>query len=204
MTDLSAELNGEKFGAILVDPPWRFLTYSKKKSVPTCGADPYETMSYDDLKAMDVKSVAAPKCALFMWVIGSHLDQAIALGKHWGFKYKTDAFYWCKNGSFDERGQWVANPNIMGMGKWTRKQVEPCLLFTMGSPPRISGSVRQAILSPRREHSRKPDAAYERIEALVAGPYLEMFATQRVPGWTGWGKNLGKYKFEGERREAIS
>jgi len=39
-------------------------------------------------------------------------------------------------------------------------------------------------------HSRaqpKPDAAYERIEALREGPYLEMFARAVRPGWDRWG-----------------
>ena len=47
--------------------------------------------------------------------------------------------------------------------------------------------MRKLIVSPRREHSRKPDEAYERIEALCDGPYLELFARARRPGWDGWG-----------------
>ena len=47
--------------------------------------------------------------------------------------------------------------------------------------------MRKLIVSPRREHSRKPDEAYERIEALCDGPYLELFARTRRPGWDGWG-----------------
>jgi N6-adenosine-specific RNA methylase IME4 len=66
----------------------------------------------------------------------------------------------------------IAEPR-MGFGYWTRKQVEPCWLFTRGNPKRISKGVRQLIVEPRREHSRKPDAQYERIEALVDGPRLD-------------------------------
>jgi hypothetical protein len=47
--------------------------------------------------------------------------------------------------------------------------------------------VPQLILAPRREHSRKPDEAYERIEALVPGPYLELFARAPRAGWYSWG-----------------
>jgi N6-adenosine-specific RNA methylase IME4 len=47
--------------------------------------------------------------------------------------------------------------------------------------------VRKLIVSPRREHSRKPDEAYERIEALCDGPYLELFARSSRPGWDRWG-----------------
>jgi N6-adenosine-specific RNA methylase IME4 len=47
--------------------------------------------------------------------------------------------------------------------------------------------VRKLIISPRREHSRKPDEAYGRIERLFEGPYLEMFARSSRPGWDRWG-----------------
>ena len=38
-----------------------------------------------------------------------------------------------------------------------------------------------------RIHSRKPEAAYELIEARSQGPYLELFARRGRPGWDSWG-----------------
>ena len=81
----------------------------------------------------------------------------------------------------------------MGFGYWTRKQVEPCWLFTKGRPKRLSKGVRQVILEPRREHSRKPDSQYERIEALVDGPYLELFSRKSREGWASWGNDAGRF-----------
>ena len=52
--------------------------------------------------------------------------------------------------------------------------------------------MRELIVSPRRKHSQKPDEQYERIERLVDGPYLEMFARQRRPGWVAWGDEVDK------------
>jgi hypothetical protein len=46
---------------------------------------------------------------------------------------------------------------------------------------------------PRREHSRKPEEIYSRIEALVAGPYLELFARETRPGWDQWGDQTGLF-----------
>src|SRR5690606_39409003 len=48
---------------------------------------------------------------------------------------------------------------------------------------------RQAniFLSRKRDHSRKPDQLYEIIEACSPGPYLELFARNRRPGWSQWG-----------------
>ena len=50
------------------------------------------------------------------------------------------------------------------------------------------------IIAPRREHSRKPDGIHERIERLVAGPYLELFARQKRPGWDVWGNEADKFR----------
>jgi N6-adenosine-specific RNA methylase IME4 len=41
--------------------------------------------------------------------------------------------------------------------------------------------------SNRAPSSRKPDCTRERIERLVTGPYLELFARGERPGWTAWG-----------------
>jgi N6-adenosine-specific RNA methylase IME4 len=81
----------------------------------------------------------------------------------------------------------------MGMGYWTRANSEPCLLATRGKPKRLDAVVRMGIIESRREHSRKPDCVHERIERLVAGPYLELFARQSRPGWTSWGNEATKF-----------
>ena len=78
----------------------------------------------------------------------------------------------------------------IGTGYWTRANTEPCLLATWGKPKRLNADVRMAIISPRRQHSRKPDDIHARIERLVAGPYLELFARRTRPGWTTWGDEV--------------
>lgn len=175
-----------QFGCILADPPWAFKTFSGKNQTPHRTAnDHYVTMPEGGLRAIPVGASAAKDAALFMWVVDSHLDEAIRLGEAWGFKFKTIAFVWSKR---TKKGL----PKI-GMGYWSRKQCEICLLFTKGKPRRISKGVRQLIEAQRREHSRKPDEQYERIEALVAGPYLELFARHQRPGWTAWGNETDKF-----------
>ena len=49
------------------------------------------------------------------------------------------------------------------------------------------------LLAPRREHSRKPEEAYGRIERLLPGPYLELFARHSRPGWDGFGNQPGLF-----------
>jgi N6-adenosine-specific RNA methylase IME4 len=84
-------------------------------------------------------------------------------------------------------------PAQVGMGYWTRANTEPCLLAVRGKPRRLNADVRMGIIAPRREHSRKPDGIHERIERLVAGPYIELFACQKRPGWDCWGNQTDKF-----------
>jgi N6-adenosine-specific RNA methylase IME4 len=44
----------------------------------------------------------------------------------------------------------------------------------------MAKDVRKLLISPRREHSRKHDEVYGRIER---GAYLELIARQSRPGW---------------------
>ena len=167
------------FGAILADPPWAFRTYSKADVAPARGAQPYSVMSLDDIKALPVADVAARDCLLFMWTV-SHLQaEAMEVAKSWGFRPVSVAFVWDKS--------------RMGMGYWTRQEVEICHLFKRGRPKRLSRGVRSLIRAPRREHSRKPDEQYSRIESLVGGPYLELFARQAWAGWTAWGNQTDRF-----------
>lgn len=170
-----------KYGAILADPPWAFKTFSGKNQTPHRSAeDHYRTMPLHEIAGLPVPDLAEKNCALFIWTVDSHFDVTMDLIKMWGFTYKTRAFTWVKTGR-------------IGMGYWTRKQSEICLLATKGRPARRDKGVREIIEAPRREHSRKPDETYERIERLVDGPYLEMFARQRWPGWDVWGNETDKF-----------
>lgn len=150
----------------------------------------YPTMPLDEIKVVPVASLAATDCCLFLWTIDSFLPAALQVGIAWGFVFKTVAFYWVKTA----RSHSTARPFPMGTGYWTRANPEQCLLFTRGRPKRLSGGVEKLIVAQRREHSRKPDEQYDRIEALVAGPYCELFARHRRPGWDAWGNQLPEQK----------
>lgn len=189
MSDLLSLPNAGRYGCVLADPPWSFKTWSGKTGTPHRTAnDHYVTHHIDSIGTLPVRDVCAPDCAMFMWTVDSHIDQGIELAKAWGFNFKTVAFVWCKTTA-------KGNPRI-GMGYWTRKGAEVCLMFTRGTPKRRDRGVRQVIIAPRREHSRKPDEQYERIERLVAGPYLELFARATRPGWDAFGNEVGKFDQE--------
>ncbi len=180
------------YGVIYADPPWTFKTYSRKGKGRSAEAH-YDCMSLQQIKGLPVLDWAAPNCVLLLWTTDPMLDEALRIIKyHWGFTYKTTGFIWAKIGSvITTPGVTKAQNWPIGTGYWTRSNPEICLLATRGKPKRLSKSVRKLIVAPRREHSRKPDEAYERIEALCAGPYLELFARFPRPGWDSWGNEDG-------------
>lgn len=80
---------------------------------------------------------------------------------------------------------------IWGPGHWTRANAELCLLATRGRPKRRARNVHQVIISHVQEHSRKPDEARRRIEALMGDvPRVELFARRPAPGWDVWGNEV--------------
>lgn len=176
-----------KFRVIYSDPPWHFQSWSPEHQDRKA---PYSTMSREEIAALPVQSIADDDCVLFLWICWPQLEEAIDLIKAWGFTYKTCAFSWIKA---DAAQMELFRDDVdvqVGLGYWTRANSEVCLLATRGSPKRLNADVRQAIVEPRREHSRKPDCVYDRIERLVDGPYIELFARNRRKNWASWGNQV--------------
>jgi N6-adenosine-specific RNA methylase IME4 len=193
MTDPFADLPHNHFAAIYADPPWKFLSLWKTDSGPGNRNADYGTMSAADIARMPISNIAADDCILFMWGIWIFLPEALDVIKGWGFEYKSCAFAWMK-ANVSQPDMFRDDADVqMGLGYWTRANTEFCLLATRGKPTRLSKSIRQGIIEPRREHSRKPDCVYSRIERLVSGPYLELFARTTRPGWTSWGNQTDKF-----------
>lgn len=195
----------KKFNVILADPPWLFKTRSPKGEGKSAQRH-YDCMSIEDIAALDVLKYAADDCALLMWttwpvLVGNYASSFVAhthwptnpvnyVAKAWGFEPSGLAWEWFKF-NFD------TGKAAFGGGYGTRKNVEPCLLYRRGSPILKTRSERDHIFSPRREHSRKPDEQYEKIERMYDGPYLELFSRTKRKGWTTKFSNE-KGKFDAE------
>ena len=121
------------------------------------------------------------------------LPKALELIEAWGFKYKTVGFYWAKTNKRANLDCLTRDDFFTGLGYWSRANVEQCLLATRGSPPRMAKDVKRLVIGPRREHSRKPDEVYSRIERLAQGPYLEMFSRQSRAGWDALGNQAALF-----------
>ena len=170
----------KRYSIIYADPPWDYKGQKQHAGAgkkDTGGAvSHYSTVKLKDLKTLDISSIAAPNCLLFMWATSPHLDQAIELGKSWGFSWATVAFVWDKK---------RVNP-----GFYTMSQCELCLVFKRGKIPNPRGArnVRQLVKSKREKHSKKPDKVRNKINKMFPDQKkIELFARKRVKGCDTWG-----------------
>jgi len=177
-----SEPQSKRYAVIYADPPWTFSTYSRKGKGRSAEAY-YDCMSLEEIKAVPVKQWAAKNCVLFLWTTDPLLEQALGVIRAWGFTYKTVGFHWAKLKRSAACQQYTDESFFTGLGFWTRANPELCLLATRGKPHRRKANVPKLVISPRREHSRKPDEIYDRIESLCEGPFLEIFARNTRDDW---------------------
>jgi N6-adenosine-specific RNA methylase IME4 len=192
MTWPFATLREHHYGAIYADPPWHYRVWAEGSNKRLASAK-YSVMDSAGIGALPVGDLAADDCVLFMWMTWPQLAEALQVISAWGFTYKTCAFSWMKADNRQPSLFLSDIPAQVGMGYWTRANSEACLLATRGNPKRLNMDVRQGIIEPRREHSRKPDCVPARIERLVGGPYCELFARTTRTGWDCWGNQTDKF-----------
>jgi N6-adenosine-specific RNA methylase IME4 len=165
----------KKYPVILADPPWYFEPYSGNGR-----AFPYPTMTIEEICALPVRDIAYDDSILFLWTASSHLQLAFRVMEAWGFRYSTNAV-------------WTKSDCAPGLGHVFRQQHEMLLVARCGELPNPPPNVRPSsiISAPRREHSRKPDEAYELIERMYPElPKIELFARNSRPGWAVWGNEV--------------
>ena len=179
-------MDEKKYNIIYADPPWRY----SNRTIPTGAEKQYPTMSLKDLCAMPVEELAADDAVLFLWATYPTLPDAMKLMEAWGFTYKTISFQWVKQNK-------SGNGFFTGLGWWTRANTEPCLLGVRGGIKRVDNTVKQLVVSPLREHSRKPDEVRDRIVQLMGDlPRIELFARTTTTGWDVFGNEVNKFKEE--------
>ena len=178
-------LSENKYATILADPPWRFMNRTGKMAPEHKRLLRYGTMSNDEILELPVPQLVLPKSHLYLWVPNALILEGLEVMKRWGFQYKTNLIWYKirKDGGPDGRG----------VGFYFRNVTEIVLFGVRDNirtlPP---GRTQVNIISTRkREHSRKPDELYPIIESCSPGPYLELFARHKRPGWTQWGNEVG-------------
>ena len=160
------------YQVILADPPWN-LGSNASASAPD---QHYPTLPVDDIAALPVPS--APDALLYLWAVNSHLREALHVMEAWGFEYRSNEV-------------WVKQS--IGRGVWTRHQHELLLIGRKGSarPAHPNVLASSVITADRREHSRKPDIVYDRLDFLYPErSKLELYARSKRPNWTSWGNQV--------------
>lgn len=187
---------------IVADPPWHFRARTALQvgnwTSRRDAEKHYVVMGCDDIAKMPVRGIAAKDAHLFLWVTGPVLPTAFSIIEAWGFRYSAVAFTWVKLKRSHNAKQLRFLPTAesdlhVGLGLTTRKNAEFCLLARRGNARREAKNVREIIMSPVREHSRKPDEFYPRVESYCVGPRLELFGRQSRPGWTVFGNESTKF-----------
>jgi N6-adenosine-specific RNA methylase IME4 len=176
------------FSTILIDPPWRFINRTGKVAPEHRRLHRYETMSFEEIGNLPVVKYAKEKAHLYMWCPNALLPDGLTIMKEWGFKYKTNVVWYKirKDGGPDGRG----------VGFYFRNVTEILLFGVRGSMRTLAPGRRQVniILTRKEEHSKKPHESYNLIEQCSPGPFLELFARERVKGWHQWGDQVDSYK----------
>jgi N6-adenosine-specific RNA methylase IME4 len=143
---------------------------------------PYPTMTVDEIAALPVASLMERHAHLYLWTTNRFLDGAFDVVRAWGFRYST-TLVWCKA------------PIGAGLGGAYGIATEYLIYARRGSPEDL-GRVGRNWFTWKRpyndagkpKHSGKAREAYDLIEKVSPGPYLELFAREPArDGWSTWG-----------------
>jgi N6-adenosine-specific RNA methylase IME4 len=132
-------------------------------------------MTLAEIKTLPVSELAEPDAHLWLWVTNATLPVAREVMEAWGFTYRSP-LTWIK-------------PRL-GLGNYLRNMTEHLLLGTRGQAPVRFRSQGTWLFAPLQDHSHKPEEVYAVIERCSPGPYLELFARRRQPGWDAWGNEI--------------
>jgi len=142
---------------------------------------PYPTMSIEEICSLDVASIAADDCHLWLWTTNSFLRAGFEVMERWGFKYLAP-IHWIKPSGF---------------GAFFVHRTQTCL-FGYRKVCRFENArfLPNIIMAAPRHHSAKPEETYRYIESISPPPRLELFARPWTPlfpnrnGWDVWGNEV--------------
>ena len=163
-------LNQKRYPTLMADPPLDVGQTSNKGAIMH-----YPLMSLEQIKAMPVADFAADNAHLWLWTYPSALRHSQEIVEAWGFVQKN-LFCWVK-------------PRL-GLGQYLRNACEIMLFAVRGKAPVLFKGQPNWGFFPVQNHSHKPEEQYAVIERVSPGPYLELFARRRQPGWAAWGNEI--------------
>jgi len=210
---------------IYADPPWKYQQTVKNGVLKRKdGTLIYPSMSIKELKTLNVQRICKEDAALFMWATMPLLQEALDVIKAWGFKYKTCFINWVKTTKQGDRPAFgvgyytrsnaelclvavkgkIASYKRLLPGETERgaSKMSSIVHQEDGSCPTnflafLDQSSTPVVMTPRREHSRKPSCVRNMIVQLLGDiPRVELFAREQTPGWQTMGNQTTHFEQE--------
>tara|TARA_R100000365_G_C2742892_1_gene71582 strand:- start:1309 stop:2175 length:867 start_codon:yes stop_codon:yes gene_type:complete len=180
------------YDLIMADPPWKFKAWSDNGDKSKAAVGHYDCMDLDEIKSLPVSTLGRGDCILWLWATHPMHEHAYEVVRAWGFNTVTGGV-WVKRTKNGRLG--------FGTGYRLRSASEPFIIATLGNPETVRDirtvveTFGEVVDGPLREHSRKPDEAYETAERMFprALRFLDLFSRQSRPGWDAWGFEAGKF-----------
>ena len=187
---------------IMADPPWSFEDWSEKGDKSKTPGHHYRCMSLRWIASLPVEALAAKDCLLWLWATNPMIPQALEVMESWGFTFSTMG-HWNKR---SRKGKLLVGP-----GRRIRSTSEPFIIAKRGAPKVKVRNITSTLLvaqhrqippeelvavidGVRREHSRKPEAAYAAADAMSdPGLRVDLFARKRRDGWIPWGDQIDHF-----------
>lgn len=187
----------KKYATIVADAPWKVAAgrtigrYEMRDGKQLFGVRDnaarklaYPSMTIEQIKALPVVDIAAPDAHLYLWTVNRHLASAFEVMHAWGFNFSTIL-------------TWAKNPMGGGLGGDAYGlSTEFCLFGRRGSLP-AKERVGTTWFNWKRpykngfpNHSAKPPEFMAMVERVSPGPYVELFARAKRPGWDVWGNEV--------------
>lgn len=210
---------------IYADPPWTYQQTVKNGALKRKdGTLIYPSMPIKDLCALgpEIERISNPDAALFLWATMPLLAEALEVIKAWGFKYKTCFVTWVKTTKDGTKpafgvGYYTRSnaelclvatkgkiasykrllPDEVARGASAMSSIvhDPTTHERVNFLALLEDSPTPVVMTPRREHSRKPEVVREMITTLLGDiPRVELFAREVSPGWSVMGNDVNHFK----------
>ena len=233
ITEQLASLPDHHLNIVYADPPWAYKQTVKQGSLKRKnGTLLYPSMSIQELCDIgpEVQRVCKEDAALFLWATMPLLPEAFRVIEAWGFKYKTCFVNWVKTTKQGDRPAfgvgYYTRSNAELCLVAVRGKIASYKRLLEGEVPRGASSMSSivhesapapvnflsllddsstpVVMTPRREHSRKPPVVREMITRLLGDlPRAEFFARESFPGWTVLGNDVNHFE-ENPEQQALA
>lgn len=178
-----------RYDILMIDPPWPKKKGGIRKVRPNQDRLlDYETMSeYDIYRLLDSKilfNYANDKHIVFIWTIDSFLAFTEEMMNRMGYKQHCRMIW--------DKGNGVAPAFTV------RFSHEYLLWYYKGKFEPINkdyrGKYTTVFRGGLREHSRKPDYAYEMVDKMYPTAYkIDVFSREKRGGWDQWGNQINHF-----------